>query len=117
MHAVGQKRGEGERLGVPELDPALLERVAAARERLPQLAVDGEAVGHPQQRLVQLAQAIVGESRLDRRAAASVKLAGPGRRGVLKLALLDLAAKLLVAPPELMLALLGLRPDVVGRDD
>ena len=46
VDALGQQRGEGERLGVAEFDPAVLERVDPLGERLAQLAVDREALRH-----------------------------------------------------------------------
>ena len=57
VDALGQQRGEGERLGVAELDPAVLQRLDPLGERFAQLAVDREALRHLDQRLVQLAAA------------------------------------------------------------
>ena len=56
VRALGQQRGEGEALGVAELDPALVEHVEALEQRLAQLAVDREAVGDLQQLLVERPQ-------------------------------------------------------------
>ena len=44
VDALGQQRAEGERLGVAEVDPALLQRLGPFAERAAQLAVDGEAL-------------------------------------------------------------------------
>ena len=43
--ALGQQRGEGERLGVAVLDRALVEHLDPPHQRLAQLAVDREALG------------------------------------------------------------------------
>ena len=90
--SLGQQRGERQALGMAELDLALLELVDAGEQRLAQLAMDREAVGHPQQLLVERAQALLRDRRLDLRAARSVELAGAerGRARVLVLARLHL---------------------------
>ena len=56
--ALRQQRGQRQRLGVAELDPALLQGLPAALERLAELAVDLEAVRDPEQLLVQRAQTL-----------------------------------------------------------
>ena len=66
VDALGQQRGEGERLGVAEVDAALLDRLEAAGERAAQLAVDREALRHLQQRLVQGAELLGGDRGVDR---------------------------------------------------
>ena len=62
---LDEQAREGERLGLAPVDPALVERAAPALELLRELRVDGEAVGHAQQLLVQLAQPLGGDGRHD----------------------------------------------------
>jgi len=52
VHVLGEQRGKRQRFRVTELDPALLERLAALAKRLAKLAVDSEAVGNSKQLLV-----------------------------------------------------------------
>ena len=54
--AVDEQRRVGERLGVPPVDAALVDRGAAALELARELRVDGEVVGRAQQLLVQLGE-------------------------------------------------------------
>jgi hypothetical protein len=56
--AVLEERGEGERLRVPPVDPALAECIAAALELPRELRVHLEAVGDAGELLVELAQAV-----------------------------------------------------------
>ena len=54
---LAQERAVRERLGLAPVDPALVERLDAPLELPRELRVDGEAVRHPQQLGVELAQA------------------------------------------------------------
>ena len=107
VDALGQQRGEGERLGVAELDPALLQRLDPLAERFAQLAVDREALRHLEQRLVQLAQLLGRDRGLDRGAGAAVELAGAGggHGRVFVLAQLHLLAQVLERRRHLLVAL------------
>jgi hypothetical protein len=120
VDAVGQQRAEGERLGLAEVDPALLDRLHPPRERAAQLAVDVEAVGGLQQLLVELAQLLGRDGGVDRRAGGAVEqfagAAGGVHGRVLVLAGLHLLAQLLQRRRHLLAALLGSVADVLGRD-
>ena len=119
VDAVGEQRGEGERLGVAELDPAARQRLDPPGERLAQLAVDREALRRLDQRLVQLAQPLGRDRSLHRRAGAAIQLAGAGRgQGrVLVLAQLHPAAQVLQRRRHLVVAPLRGALDVLGGDD
>src|SRR5207245_1096923 len=65
---LDEQRGEGERLRLAPVDPALVERGAPPLELLGELRVDGEALRRAQQLLVQLAQPPRGDGGDDRRA-------------------------------------------------
>src|SRR5439155_25318085 len=54
--AVDEQRGEGERLGLAPVDPALGERGTAPLELAVELRVDREAVRHAKELLVQRAE-------------------------------------------------------------
>ena len=77
--ALGQQRGVGQRLGVRPVDAAVgAERLAPALELLDELGVDGEALGDPQQLVVERAQALGATAAVDlgRRRAVELVLAG-----------------------------------------
>jgi hypothetical protein len=78
----------------------VVHRVEALGEGLPELAVDGEAVGNAEELLVQLAEPVLGDGRLDARAAGAVELAGSGRGRIRVVARLDLPAELVVGSLE-----------------
>ena len=90
--ALGQQRGEGERLGVAVLDRPLVEQLDPPHQRLAQLAVDREALGNLEQLLVQRAQPVLGDGGFDLGALGAVELAGADLGGgrVLVLARLHL---------------------------
>jgi hypothetical protein len=96
VDVLGEQRGEGERLGVAELDPALVHRVDALREGLAELAVDREAVRDAEQLLVERADLLLRYRRVDARASGPIELAGAGGGRVLELAGVDLPAELVV---------------------
>ncbi len=74
---LDEQRRERERLGLAPVDAALVERDAATLELPRELRVDGEAVGHAQQLLVQLAQLGLRDRGVD---AAPAHRAGRPRR-------------------------------------
>ena len=77
---VGEQRGEGERLGVAELDPALVQRLEApASSGLRSLRWIVKLSGTSSSSSFELAQPLLGDGGLDARAAAAVELAGAGR--------------------------------------
>src|SRR6476619_6950807 len=101
--ALGQQRRKGERLGVSEVDSTLRERLDPARQRLAKLAMNGEALGDLEQLLVQGAEPLRGDGRIDVGALGSIELAGCDLRRTLGLvvARLDLPLQLLVDALEL----------------
>ncbi len=118
VDALGQQRAEGERLGVAEVDPALLlDRLQALGEGPAELAVDVEALGGLQQGLVEVEQLLGGHGGVDRRAGGAVELAGAGGdRRVLVLARLHLRPQVLQRRRHLGLALPARLLHVLGRD-
>ena len=88
--ALGEDRGEGERLGLSPVDHAVgLERAGAAIEDTGELRLGREALWQPQERRVQLDQLLGGEGRVGRRALRLVL--GP---------LVGLAGRLRLAPAD-----------------
>ena len=79
--AVLEQGRERERLGLPPVDPALVERLAAPLELLRELRVHLEAVGDAEQLLVQLAQTLGGHGGDDgRRRCPAAAVARPAAR-------------------------------------
>ena len=118
--ALGQQRGERERLGLGPVDAAVgAERVAPALELLDELGVDREAVGDREQLLVERPQAVGLDGGLDlgRRRAVELVLAG----GLLDLAGLggglDAVLEAAVQRREVVPDLLLLAVDVLLGDD
>ena len=116
--SLGQKRRVGERLGVPVLDRPVVEDLDPALERLAQLAVDGEAVGEPDQLLVQGPDALLGDLGLDLGALGAIELPGSTGDGrILELPRLDLRPQGLEDSAQLVAALVTVALDLLGADD
>ena len=119
-HALGEQRGERERLGVGPVDAAVLaERGAPALELLDELRVDGEALGGGQELVVERAQLVGrdGGRDLGRRRAVELVLAGRVLDGAGVLGGLDLRLERLVQLGEAVPDLLALALDLLLRDD
>ncbi len=107
--ALGQQRGEGERLGVGPVDPAVgAQRAAALLEDADELGVDGEALGDGEQLLVEPAQALGRDGGRDLGARRAVEL-------VLAGLLLDVVAALGDAPLEVLVLERERLPDGLGH--
>ena len=105
--ALGQQRRVGERLGLRPVDPAVgADRGPPALELLDQLRVDREALGDPQQLLVERLQALGRDRGLDVGRGRAVELVAAG--GLLLAGARELLLELLVAAREVV-------PDL-GRD-
>ena len=116
--ALGQQRGEASASAWPNsIGPS--SRISRRfSERLAQLAVDREALGHLEQLLVQRPDPLLGDRRLDLGALGAVELAGSerGRGRVLELAGLDLRPQLLELALERGELVLAFGLDVLGGD-
>ena len=121
--ALGEQRGERERLGVRPVDAAVGarlggQRLAPALELFDELGVHGEALGHAQQLLAELAQARGGHGGLDVGAGRAVELV---LAGAVLVAVLggrgDLRLQPLVQEREVVPHLLGLALDLLLGDD